>query len=64
MLNVPVASPLLVVELIVKVKGDVWYPGGAEGFVAVPVAVIERDCPATVTGASVKGPVTFAPPKE
>jgi hypothetical protein len=47
----PLACPLQALPLMLEVKNDVWYPGGAEGFVAVPEAVIERDDPAIVTGA-------------
>ena len=50
-LKVPLPCPLQALPLILKVKGDVWYPGGAEGFVAVPEAVIEMDAPSIVTGA-------------
>jgi hypothetical protein len=52
MVKGPLPCPLSVVPLKFKVKGDVRFPG-AEGFDAVPVAVIEMDEPETVTGASV-----------
>jgi hypothetical protein len=49
--KIPLPCPLQALPLILEVKGDVWYPGGAEGFVAVPEAVIEMDAPAIVMGA-------------
>ena len=52
---------LLAVPLTDRTKGDVWYPGEAERFVAVPVAVNEKEEPDIVTGPSVNGHVTSVP---
>ncbi len=50
-LKVPLPCPLQALPLMFKVKSDVWYPGGAEGLVAVPEAVTEMDAPVMVTEA-------------
>ena len=60
MLQVPFKLPELVEALTDIVKGDVSYPGGAELFVAVPVAVNEMELPAIITGAQIKGPTISA----
>jgi hypothetical protein len=49
--KVPLPRPLQTLPLTTEVKGEVWYPGGAEGFVTIPEVVIEMADPATVTGA-------------
>jgi hypothetical protein len=57
MVYVPLPSPSFNSPLTSRVNGESRYPEGAEGFVAVPVAVNTREEPERVTLPPVKGHV-------